>query len=489
MGLEKSRPIRAREAARYEITVADFNLRSDLLFVFGPTLVPVKKGTSMPIAYRKDTSRMQRIQNLIRREAFTCAEQRKTNVKAEISEMARLGWYFVCTFNNPENPSDHHAETVASILKGLPRSVVRVLRDCISNPLSTSTHIPIIDCATPLCKQLILSRIQFVGRYVLEDDDSVIHESDGSLVIGSKDYSLIESYDQILSLFRTEDLQDVDDLASITGSIVNSVLLQDNPKSLFTIFAHKIGFSEEGAMREFERIVFYQNEVVPTGIEEGYSANGISFQESNRLQKKDFNLEVFQRFCLSHKINGTGVRSVIIKFMKHRSQFLREKAIRGRLDFLGPNFTVFPIIDDYDTDRIDKGNKNRNTSPQSHWNLEDSKDALYKIDIHEQNSTHNFSLYKYALVMPRGDRDLAEIMQHEECDILTIKDHMHQIGTALKQLHDKCEIFRLLLLIATYSDAYGSYCCLSFSIFSGSYHTWRFELVKCRAVWHSGCSY
>ena len=113
-----------------------------------------------------------------------------------------------------------------------------------------------------------------------------------------------------------------------------------------------------------------------------------------------------------------------------------------RLDFLGPNFVVFPIIDDYDTDRINDCNNNKKSSKKHHWNLQDSKDALYAIVIHEEkNCAHNFSLYKYALVMSRGDRDLAEILLHEEYDKITMKDHMHQIGSALNQLHTRCKTY------------------------------------------------
>jgi len=297
----------------------------------------------------------------------------------------------------------------------------------------------IADCAIPLCRQLILSRMQFVGRYVLEDDDCVIHESDGSLVIGAKDYGLVERYRKIISLLRTEGLPDIDDLPSITGSIANTVLSgSDEIMELFINFALELGFDKEGAKCLFDKYFVDQDAIKSNVNEGGESTSGI---KSDHNESKF--VETFQRFCLSHKINEAGARSTIIKFMKHRSQFVREKAIRARLDFVEEDFAVFPIIDDYDIGRIDDSCEGRPTmSPyEIHWKSHDSKDALFKIDVHEKKySKYNFSFYKYAIVMPRGDKTLSEIMLHEERDVLKVREHLYQIGTALQQLHRKFTI-------------------------------------------------
>ena len=137
-GLEKSW---AREAAQFDIAVADLNLKSDLLFVFNPTLPPMKESDSTLIPYCKDSSRIKRIINHIRREAMACVERYKAGVETELSDLARLGWYFFCTFSN-EDPADNYTEAVAMILKGLSRPIVQVLQNCISNPSSASMLIP-----------------------------------------------------------------------------------------------------------------------------------------------------------------------------------------------------------------------------------------------------------------------------------------------------------------------------------------------------------
>ena len=149
-----------KEAARVEMTKADIDLRSDLIFLHNP-LVTASDSDDKELDYRKDPNRIRRLQNLIRREAIDCVERSKVNDNIYLSEMARLAWFFFCTFDNESDLYDHYASAVDRILRDLPTSVVTFLAK-IQSPLSP--HMPMVDVAIPSCKRIILNRILFVGR-------------------------------------------------------------------------------------------------------------------------------------------------------------------------------------------------------------------------------------------------------------------------------------------------------------------------------------
>lgn len=140
--------------------------------------------------------------------------------------------------------------------------------------------------------------------------------------------------------------------------------------------------------------------------------------------------------------------------MKSLRQFEREKEVRSMLDLSGTSWPVVPILDDYNVDRIEKSRKrdidifSLRDDTDGTTMAPENGDELYALDIQEKNaSVHNFALYKYAVVMPAGDRDFAEICQHEELGILQIRDYMLQLGTALKCLHDQCKLSILQLSV------------------------------------------
>jgi ankyrin repeat protein len=153
--------ISPKEAAKIEMAKADIDLRSDLIFLHNPLVTPGDNSDKNELEYRKDPNRIRRLQNLIRREAIECVERSELNGDVHLSEMARLAWFFFCTFDNESDPYDHYASAVAKILRDMPTSVVTFLAK-IQNPLSP--HIPMVDSAIPSCKRIILNRILFVGR-------------------------------------------------------------------------------------------------------------------------------------------------------------------------------------------------------------------------------------------------------------------------------------------------------------------------------------
>ena len=261
-------------------------------------------------------------------------------------------------------------------------------------------------------------------RYVLEE--KCIHESGKSLILGAKDHGTVESYRNVLSMLKQNDNdEDIDDLPSQTdGSIIHSpgFSTEDN-LSVFKMFTSKIGLDEETARIEFQKL--FTND---------YS--------------KPTKLEGFRGFCDNHGVHVNGTRPVILKFMRDRTQYLREKEIRTRIGTSQVDAYVCPLLDDYDVDRLSSSSSIENGEDKFHvgllksnkgsWDLpHGNKDALFADDINDKACNHCLNTFRYALVLPKGDRDLAAIMCHEKTSILKVKEYLSKLGRSLHQLHDK----------------------------------------------------
>jgi len=436
-----------QEAVRSDMETADFDLRSDLIFVFYP-VVPAMGSESK--AYRRDNNRISRLESLIRREAINCSEYRKVNHESSMSEMTQLAWSFFCTFENPKDPSDEYSKSVGNILKGLPNSVVQLLAD-VRNPFSTPiTHMVVTACATAKCKRLITSRLLFVGRFVLDHSNVALHESYDSLIIAAKDHGMEEAYRRFIMTFKKEeDITDIDDLASHhSGTIGQMSSFGEDAQSMFVDFALKLGIDEDSANTEYERLVLgvYGNDMDTSDY------LNHSNHSKEKYERKEITLDMFRKFCDYHRVDSSGVRDVVIKFMKHRIQFLREKVVRARLNSSKAKWCILPIIEDYDTDRVEQIDDNDISVDETNdecytllpnfgmrsWTYGDSKDSMYANDVIENNtSSYDLSSFKYGLVLPRGDRDLADVLLHEQLKNREIKDMLLNVGTALKDLHNE----------------------------------------------------
>ncbi len=430
------------DVVRLDMEKADFDLRSDLIFVFYP-IAPAMGNNDK--AYRKDINRIKRLQNLIRREAINCAEYRTVNDEADMSEMAQLAWGFFCTFENPSDPNDEYSATVGQILKGLSNPVVHILSD-VRNPFSSPLpHMPIIDCATLKCKRLISSRLLFAGRFTLKQNNAILHKSEDCLIVSAMDHGMEEAFKRFVATFKQEEeeLKDIDDLASYNSNPISQMLsFGDDAQTLFVDFAVKLGYDEDAANSEYDRLVL----------------ESMSKIDSNtRYDKKEMTLDIFRHFCDSHRVDNTGLRGVVIKFMKNRRQFLREKVVRARLNLSNADWYIFPIIEDYDVDRIedrdissrtfetnaDSANDTQEASSfgRRNWTLNDSKDSIYAMDVVENYASGcNFSSFKYALVMPCGDKNLTEVLLHENLDGVEKRGLLQKVGEALNGLHSECKL-------------------------------------------------
>ena len=415
LGAESMRGF-SEDAACYDMKEADFNLRSDLIFVHYPVT---------PVLHRKDKNRIKRLRNLIRREALECSERRNVDSSGRMSIMAKLAWCFLCTFENGEHPGDHYAADVGIILKSLKIPAVKLLAS-ITNPFSSPPHLLLSDCATTKCKHLITSRLLFVGRYVFSED-SVMHKSDDSFVVRVKDHGAIDAYHKIVSTLKKEKLSDIDDLESVDdGSIVHTLSNDEDEDiaSRFLCFAAKLGLDGDIARQELSRLAATSQD----GIKDNDACSG------------KLTLIVFHSFCSMYGIHHDGIRSVVIKFMKHRTQFLREKVTRARLNVSRSVSFVLPVLEDYDVDRAENDDNESadETVDRNSWTLPNRKDNVFALDLQEMNSLgHDFSSFKYALVLPQGEKDLRDLLMHEEIGLWEIRELTHKIGIALRELHER----------------------------------------------------
>jgi ankyrin repeat protein len=429
--------IATEDMVQQEMKQADFDLRSDLLFVFNPLVSN----------HRKDVNRIKRLQNIIRKEAMKCAEFLTVDQKVEMSEMSQLAWSFFCTFENPADPDDEYSQIVGQVLKSLTYPVVQILSE-VRNPFSTLlSHLPVIDCATTKCKRLLSSRLLFAGRFKLNSTSGVIHKSKDILVINANDHGAEEAYRRFVSTFKKveEEIKDFDDIVSCHSGTIGHVQSfgddpqsEDDPQSLFVDFASKLGLEEDEGSKEFEKLLLLTNSSPRTSL------NDLQSKE----ERREINLDIFRLFCETHRVDRSGIRNVAIKFMKNRTQFLREKVVRARISNLENDCYIYPIIEDFDVDRAEKTSKRlSNESVESykvHESICDSKDGIYAMDISENNFAGlNFVSFKYAIVLPCGHKTLEDIMLHENPDGTEARNMLKTVGRTIKGLHDRCKFIFL----------------------------------------------
>lgn len=92
--------IKKKGSAYRTLGLADFDLRSDLIFVHNPD-VPKTQLPFMPTFFRDEPDRIERLKSVIRREAIECS--RVENFATEdvaLTDMAKLAWSWMCCDDN-----------------------------------------------------------------------------------------------------------------------------------------------------------------------------------------------------------------------------------------------------------------------------------------------------------------------------------------------------------------------------------------------------
>lgn len=136
---------------------------------------------------------------------------------------------------------------------------------------------------------------------------------------------------------------------------------------------------------------------------------------TNQNSNGDISRNGFVSFCKG-ALNQGKYRTVALKFMKVEEQFRRETNFRSENKGLVDNEAVVKIDENYTTE--DKAFKFAMES--------------FQLD----GSTEKLSDYKYAIAMPRADRNLDNIARSEKPDLMKIRSDARQIAQKLSILHE-----------------------------------------------------
>eukprot|EP00543_Licmophora_paradoxa_P006408 CAMPEP_0202453876 /NCGR_PEP_ID=MMETSP1360-20130828/11748_1 /ASSEMBLY_ACC=CAM_ASM_000848 /TAXON_ID=515479 /ORGANISM="Licmophora paradoxa, Strain CCMP2313" /LENGTH=216 /DNA_ID=CAMNT_0049073069 /DNA_START=75 /DNA_END=722 /DNA_ORIENTATION=+ len=211
--------------------------------------------------------------------------------------MARQAWIFLTTYANPENPSDNFAGTVRRILRGLPSNAVDVLAHT-EHPKSIPTpNMMIKDCATSVCQLLIMSRLRFVGRYVLYDELHPVHKSESCLVMRARDHGMEDEYLRFMGIYDAKE-NTVEDDISDAGSEPPEPIDMNQPTEVtveaFLKFTSRLGIRRENAKAEISELLALDNERTQTEIPQNHVASMSPYNsqdeasiESDKLEDDD----------------------------------------------------------------------------------------------------------------------------------------------------------------------------------------------------------
>ncbi|KAL7539747.1 hypothetical protein ACHAXR_009569, partial [Thalassiosira sp. AJA248-18] len=374
---------------------ADFNLRSDLIFVHNPN-VPKSVRPYLTTYYKDEKERIGRLATVIKREAIQCSKKLNRGECRKLTEMAQLAWCWMCS-------NDHYAEVISDIVLALPIEAVRFLA-LAENPKSEPVpNTPIKDCSMPRCALIIKSRLSFLGRYVLVRDSPPLHKSETCVILRAKDIGAMESYLSIQTLLSDSD-PDIDDYSHGCGSVY-AITGNTIEVDRFTHFARKIGLSQSEAIAEIEEILLDS------------SASG----DKPNLKQSGVKKSVFSDFCKLHSIDNSGCRSVVIKFMKSKQSFELEKQCRDILRESGKSHHVVPIINQFSFEGDSKGDSNDFTRDM----FGDGPPLM------------NLSRLKFGIVMPCANGDLRDIFYREGISSSNLRENASQVGETLQALHEQ----------------------------------------------------
>lgn len=367
----------------------DFNRRSDLIFTYYPD-APKTELPYLPSFYRDEKDRIERLKNMIRKEAVNCTISGIEDHTASVTEMTRLAWCWMCT-------GDDYAGLVSGVLKGLPVDVVHFLMS-IENPNSEPTaNIPIKECSAPLSKVVMQSRVSFLGRYIFDPMDPPLHKTETSIVMKAKDIGAMEKYLHIQNILSDSD-PDIDDYSHSCGSVYG---IKRNAIELhtFTRFCEKLGLDKSRSAEEAERILLDLYE------KDDISVMSQDAESEVTLKRIGVKKVVFDAFCKLHGVDNNGCRVVAVKVMKSRRAYELELQCR---EILRGNDNIVPLFHEF--------------------SLESDN---------EENSPSIICGYRHGIVMPCADRDLGDILYREGMNSANLRENARRIGETIQSLHEE----------------------------------------------------
>ncbi|KAL9188156.1 hypothetical protein ACHAXT_006534 [Thalassiosira profunda] len=393
-------------ATQMALGEADFNLRSDLIFVHNPNC-PKSSRPYLTTYYRDEKDRIERLAAVVKREASQCSDRTPKSDDAKLTEMARLAWCWMCS-------NDLYAATVSDIVRSLPVKAVRFLA-LTTNPKSEPvSDIPIKDCSAPRCALILKSRLSFLGRYVLDRGCAPLHSSESCVVLKAKDIGAMEAFLSIQTLMSDEE-PDIDDYSHCDGS-VHAIKSNAIEVDRFTHFAGKIGVDPSQALAEIQKLV-RDSPLLDTSLNSELPGE----QEKPNL-KEGVKKGVFAQFCRLHDVDDSGSRPVVIKFMQSKQSYELERQCRGILRESGSkSLAVVPILNHFSFD----GDKER-----------DSSDFIR--DIYGDGSPSiDLSRMPHGIVMPSARCDLRDLVHREGISSDSLRENARRIGRSLEALHEQ----------------------------------------------------
>jgi len=395
LGAKSNDPSINKGSTEMALEEADFNLRSDLIFVHNPN-VPKSSRPYLTTYYRDENERIRRLAAVIKREAVLCSKKLSRGEDVELTEMANLAWCWMCS-------NDRYSEVISDIVLAIPVKAVRFLA-LTENPKSEPIqNTPIKDCSTPRCALIIKSRLSFLGRYILDHGSAPLHKSESCVILRAKDIGAMDSYLSIQTLLSDSD-PDIDDYSHGCGSVY-AITGNTIEVDRFAHFARKIGLNQSEAIFEIEKLLLDSN----------------ATEDKLNLKESGVKKSVFSEFCKLHAIDDKGCRTVVIKFMKRKQSFELENQCRDILCESGKSSHVVPILNQFSFEGDGKGNSN------------DFTRDLFG----EEPPSINLSELKCGIVMPCANGDLRDIFYREGISSSNLLENARQVGETLQALHEQ----------------------------------------------------
>jgi len=251
-------------------------------------------------------------------------------------------------------PTYNLVTTTTTVISACPLPVAKTLAYSVD-----LTGRSAIDLSVPAIKTALQSRLLFLGRYKIQAGPP-LHKSATCVVVNADDYSASLDYIKEFETFNRSEISPTE-FAALVSRFGFSWTPQELERQFTRIDADKSGFIDQAE---------------------------------------------FLEFCTS-VLDGGGNRKVVVKFMKQKDQFEREKtsqtALESRYVIRASAFLSSPEF----------------------------ATAVKSVEEHDLTD------YPHGIVMPAGDRNLLSIFQSERPSTAEIPLLMKQVAEAVHHLHSK----------------------------------------------------
>jgi len=352
-----------------------WDAKEDIIFSYS---LPLLDNAQMNPKIRSHYTQPTRIARIVRRI--------REEVNTGLSPVALQYWQHWCCYDQIE-----YKQAIANVVTGLDTYHLQYLAGCVSNSQSLSNA----------AKEILQKCFLFVGRYELEDA-SVEHLSANSVLLSGWDYAAVEVVGKIRSVF-------------------SSAKSSKKGKVSYELFTQLCDLLEIPAMAR-HWYLDHSSPFATAASNSSSSSNSPSTAVVGDCNDDTFTEECLERLSNDCNLDPHGARPIVIKFMLNELDYRRDVAIRQHLSNVScKNHHLstphIPLLATFDA--------LHGTAPT---------DRLYARHIKQRYMT---SLYRYnfAIVMPRGEKNLEQIWREERLGGGAIRELLSQIGTLILELH------------------------------------------------------